>query len=149
MRKTRTWILVADGSRARILVNEGPGKGLKPAYEHEFATSHAPDRAFVTDRPGRNRNGASGRTHRIESQVRWHRFEKEVFARSMASVVNEAAGRNAFDRLVLVAPPSALGALRRELNETARASCTLEVGKNLTHIPVASLPRHLGGAMLL
>jgi hypothetical protein len=26
-KKIRTWILVADGARARLLVNDGPGKG--------------------------------------------------------------------------------------------------------------------------
>ena len=28
MKPTRTWILIADGARARILENLGPGKGV-------------------------------------------------------------------------------------------------------------------------
>src|SRR5262249_34094570 len=29
MKPTRTWILIADGARARILRNDGPGKGVQ------------------------------------------------------------------------------------------------------------------------
>jgi protein required for attachment to host cells len=36
MKKRVTWIIVADGSRARVLANDGPGKGLRPAITGEF-----------------------------------------------------------------------------------------------------------------
>ena len=36
MKKKVTWIIVADGSRARVLANDGPGKGLRPAIAGEF-----------------------------------------------------------------------------------------------------------------
>ncbi len=29
-RKHTTWILIANGARAHIIANQGPGKGLKP-----------------------------------------------------------------------------------------------------------------------
>ncbi|UXN75484.1 host attachment protein [Devosia sp. A8/3-2] len=29
MKKTVTWILIADGTQARVLENTGPGKGLR------------------------------------------------------------------------------------------------------------------------
>ena len=44
--KKRTWILIADGARARMLLNEGPGTGLKPATDAEFEADHLAPRVL-------------------------------------------------------------------------------------------------------
>ena len=36
MQKKVTWILVADGARARVLMNDGIGKGLQAAVNGEM-----------------------------------------------------------------------------------------------------------------
>ena len=33
VKKTVTWILVADGAQARLYSNDGPGHGIRPATE--------------------------------------------------------------------------------------------------------------------
>jgi len=143
-KKITTWILIADGARARILCFEGPGKGLTPALDREFATSHAPTREIGEDRPGRTFESADGARHAMEPRVDWHRFEKHLFAKNMAEVLEKAAVRDAFDRLVLVAPPQALGDLRAALGRHARERITGEINKDLTSTPIQELPRFLG-----
>ncbi len=143
MRKTVTWILVADGTRARIFRNDGPGKGLRPALDRDFASPAPPTRALGTDRPGRVQESADSERHAMVPRVDWHRFEKEKFARSMAKILDGAAERGGFDRLVLVAPPRTLGDLRNALGPRARALVTGELDRDLTHVTPAELPDHL------
>ena len=149
MPKKVTWILVADGARARVLMNKGIGKGLEPAINGEMARDVPPTRELGTDRPGRSQQrGVSGR-HAFEPHVDWHRFEKEKFSKQMAELLDAAAERGAYDRLVLIAPPRTLGDLRSALGAKARGKIHAEVDKDLTHVTVQELPDYLGDVVAL
>ena len=143
MKKTITWILVADGSRARIFANSGPNKGLEPAVDQEFSVELHPSREIVSDRPGRTKESRDSTRHTIEPRVDWHRFEKEKFAKSMAKLLDAGAERGAYSRLILVAPPRTLGDLRSALNPRTRALVAGEIDKDLTHLTPQELPDHL------
>lgn len=143
MKARKTWILVADGARARIVEHDGPGSGLKPALSHEFAASHAPTRDFGADKPGRGMGRDGGSTHAKEPKVDWHTFEKHLFAAEMAKELEAAHNKREFDELVLVAPPETLGALRLGLGSHAKDFVTAEVGKDLTHLSLHQLGVHL------
>ncbi len=149
MKAIRTWILVADGARARFLLNQGPGKGLEIPAMPELSTGHAPTREVGTDRPGRVHDRMGPGRHAMAPRVDWHQFEKSEFARRVATTLNKAAGRNDFDRLVLVAPPKTLGSLRAALDKAAAAKVTAELPKDLTHVSVDVLPNHLGDLIAL
>jgi len=149
MKKKVTWILVADGSRARVLVNDGIGKGLQTAINGEMTHDLPPTRELGSDRPGRGGQRATGNRHAFEPHVDWHRFEKEKFSKAMATILDAAAERNAFDRLVLVAPPRTLGDLRSALGAKSRARVHAEIDKDLTHVAIRDLPEHLEGSMAL
>lgn len=144
MKATRTWILIADGAKARVFLNEGPGKGLKPALDDEFAADLPPAREVMADRPGTAVPGAGPR-HGYAPRVDWHQFEKRRFAAGMAGVLNAAARRNAYERLVLVAPPEPLGALRAKLDPATRQRVVREIGKDLTGLAEHDLPARLEG----
>jgi protein required for attachment to host cells len=149
MKKTITWFLVADGARARILMNDGVGKGLQPAVNGEFSRPLPPTRELGSDRPGRSQQrGVAGR-HAFAPHLDWHEFEKEKFGREMARILDQAAERCAFDRLVLVAPPRALGNLRSALAPRTRSLVHAEIDKDLTNLPVGALPAHLTDVMAL
>lgn len=142
-KRTTTWILVADGARARVLANDGPGQGLHDAFDRDFIGEHKLMREMVSDKPGRTQGSADSSHHAFESKTEWHRFEKQQFAKRMAELLEKEAMANAFDRLVLVAPPQALGDLRAELGSHAQKKVTGEIDKDLTHIPLQDLPQHL------
>jgi len=143
MQKKVTWILVADGSRARVLMNKGIGKGLHPAIDGEIAHAVPPTRELGTDRPGRAQQRGTGGRHALEPHVDWHRFEKEKFSKEMAALLDAAAERGVFHRLVLIAPPRTLGELRAALGAKARALIYAEIDKDLTHVTIQELPDHL------
>jgi|SRR5574338_838548 protein required for attachment to host cells len=150
MKKTVTYILVADGARARLYANHGVGKGLQPVSGATHrADLHHHDREILADKPGRSYNSVGQRRSAMEPQTEWHRFEKHKFAREMAKVLDSAAAGKAFDRLILVAPPATLGDLRTELGDATRKMVTAELPKDLTRHAEQELPQHLGGVLAL
>ncbi len=144
-----TWVVVADGARAHIVANAGPGKGLTTVTERTSEASRKPTRDLGTDKPGRSFESADGARHAMEPRVDWHRFEKTQFARRIADVLDRAAEYRKFDSLVLVAPPRTLGVLRKALGANAQRKVTAELAKDLTHVPLHDLPNHLGALLRL
>lgn len=149
MKPRKTWVLIADGARARIFENTGIGTGLKPAQNFEFAKSHAPTREAGADRPGRGQVPGNGAHHAKPSKSDWHTFEKHLFAKELAETLTAAANQGAFDDLVLVAPPKTLGDLRQALDGRVADRVTSEVGKDLTHLTAHEMEDHLGDAVRL
>lgn len=143
MKKIITWILLADGARARLLVNEGPGKGLAPAIDQDFAGNRQKTRDIGSDKPGRTFDGAGVGRHAMEPPTDAHRHNELEFARYMASVLDDASKRGSFDRLVLVAPPRALGDLRATLPNGVRDKVIAELNKDLTAATVTDIGDHL------
>ena len=144
--KRTTWVVVADGARAFIAANEGPGTGLTlvpgTALDHELHSTTE----MGSERPGRSFTSArSGTRHGIEPRVDWHRFEKQKFAHGIAKLLDAARASKAFHHLVLVAPPETLGELRATLDKQTQAMVTGEVAKDLTRHPIDDLPSHLAG----
>jgi len=143
MKKTTTWILIADGARAHVVKNDGPGKGLAPTMDHDFWAPHPPTREIGTDKPGRGFESADGARHGKAPRIDFHAFEKVRFAHDMAAMLERAGAKGAYDRLVLVAPPKTLGELRKVLGQESSARLTGELGKDLTHLTLNELAGHL------
>lgn len=150
MKKTVTYVLVADGARARLYANHGPGKGLQPVSGATHKSDlHHHDRDILADKPGRAFNSVGNSRSAMEPQTDWHRFEKHKFAREMAKVLDAAAASKSFDRLILVAPPATLGDLRMELGDGTRKMISAELPKDLTRHAEQELPAHLGSVLAL
>lgn len=147
MKATRSWIVVADGARARILENTGPGKGLTALPDQEMHQSHVPTRDINADRPGRSHDRMGPQRHAMEPPSDAHREDKRRFAEELAQRLNSAAQSNSYDRLVLVAPAKTLGDLRQALSKEAAAKVEGELSKDLTPIPDHELAGHLGGVI--
>jgi protein required for attachment to host cells len=109
----KTWVVTADSAHARVFeerrrsaeLRELPDRAMRfqdedrlRAHRH-LATSH--------DRAGYGRHGAGERDPDAEAARR--------FLRRVARELDAAAQRGAFDSLVVIAPPRALGILKAEL----------------------------------
>jgi protein required for attachment to host cells len=148
MKKAVTWIVVADGARARIVRQSGVGKPLEAVPGQEFVNpEQGRTREIGTDKPGRTFDSTRvGHRHGMD-EVDWHRFEKKKFAKSIAEHLERAAQAKAFDRLVIVAPPDTLGDIRAEIGKHGTAKIAAEVPKDLTNAAITDLPGHLGDAV--
>lgn len=143
MKATRTWILIADGARARILQNDGPGKGLHALAGGVFRGEHASTHAIMSDRTGRTFSSTGPARSAIEAHSDPHRELKRSFAHRLADALADGWRKRAYDRLIIVAAPSALGDLRAALSQEVRAKVTAEVAKDLTKTPDAAVAEHL------
>ena len=139
-----TWILIADGARARVLEQEKDYAALEPAFENEeLAGTTAQSKEIASDRPGRSFDSGGEGRHAMEPSTDPQRYAKYEFARDLAELLEKAANEHRFERLVLVAAPKALGNLRELLPKTVRGKVTAEIDKDLTNVPRQELPKHL------
>ncbi|MBT4880534.1 MAG: host attachment protein [Alphaproteobacteria bacterium] len=140
MKKIITWFLIADGARARLFKNEGPGKGIQAVFEDEFIGNFLPTRDLVSDRPGRTFDSNGPGRHSMSAPSDAHRMAKKDFARQVVGILENG---NVFDRLVIVAPAKALGDIRSVLSKGSQEKITGEITKDLTNISINDLPKHL------
>lgn len=147
MKPTTTWIVIADGARARLFVNRGPGKGIEAVEGGTLEGDHRPDREIMSDKPGRSFESVGETRHAIDPRTDPHRELKRAFAERITGMLDEQLAAKSYDRVVLVAPPAMLGDLRAALSERVRAVVYAELDKDLTKTPVGELPQHLGAVM--
>jgi protein required for attachment to host cells len=145
-----TWILIADGARARLLEQDRKSRHFNPISEQEFFGSRAQskeigsdDRGRSFDSPARGQPGIAHGRHAMEPTTDPQRYAEYAFARDLADHLEKAANQHRFDHLVLVAAPKALGDLRGLLPKTVQSRVVAEINKDLTNIPTRDLASHL------
>ncbi len=141
-----TWIVVADGARARFLRAAEDGKGLLPARGADLI---APEgrrhtRDLVSDRPGRvDSTSRGGQRHSFEPTHDYHKLVKHRFTVSVADVLDKACLAKEFDELILVAPRRSLGELRKVLSKRVQKVVQQEIPKDFTDYTLSMMWRHL------
>jgi protein required for attachment to host cells len=139
----KTWIVVADGAHARIFLNEGPGTGLVPALDHDMIGNKLPSRELGSDRPGVSFSSSGPGRRAMAPPTDPHEHAEHAFIRQVAMAVKEGLNAHAFEQLVLVAPPKALGDLRTALDPQAAKLVKADLNKDLTHLTPHQLADHL------
>jgi protein required for attachment to host cells len=143
MARPTMWILVADAARARVFKLEGPGMRLVPALERELISLNIPSHEIASDRPGRAFDSAGDGRHAMEPPTDPKRYEKQRFAHGVADLLDQHRRKNAFTRLVVVAPPQMLGDLRNAMTDELRKLIETEIGKDFSKLSVDLIEQHL------
>jgi len=145
-RRKITWVAVADGSKALILVNEGSDATPLLTVLAKDELDNPSAREQGTDRPGRRPDTGVGQRSAMEA-TDWHELGEARFVRDFAERLNRAAERDRFERLVLAAPPKVLGWLRPALSQKTASRLAAEIGSDLTGLPVDGIEKHLARAL--
>lgn len=143
MRKTVTWIVLADAAEARILANDGPGKGLYEVPRGRLHGTKQANREIMADRPGRTFDRAGQGRHSMEPRHSAKQVSQEAFLAGVARRLERAVAAGHYDRLILVAAPKALGGLRKHLSRQVIDRISAEMPKDLIQVATADLARHL------
>lgn len=144
MASRTTWVVVADGARARILSGDPAKGGLESVMPELVGRGREKGAELMADRPGRSLDSSQvGNRHAMEPPTDPKEVEKQRFARELASTLEAADKEGRFDRLLLVAPPKMLGELRDVLSQKIKEKIYKEVDKDLTWVSVHELPGHL------
>lgn len=129
------WVVVADGEKAMILENKGTPAAPKLAV---IARDEADPVVGASDRPGRMMDDGPGQRSALE-QPDYARLNAERFATDLVEMLDRRARRGRFEKLVLVAPPQVLGALRDEMDDALRGLVVAEIDKTLTNHPIPKM----------
>lgn len=138
-----TWIVIADAGRARILERQkrnGPLREVDGArLEQHVPLSHD----IGDDRPGRTMVSGGAVRHAYSTPTDPHREAKRDFIKALAHRLDEDLATGAFDKLILIAPPQALGDLRAALSAPVARRVIGELHKDLTKTPDHEIAPHL------
>jgi Protein required for attachment to host cells len=145
MKKTVTWILIADGTQARVLEHTGPGKGLAAVKGLDWSIPPLQTRDIDADKPGRGFSSVGAQRSAMEPRTDPAEHREAEFIRSVANELERKAKDGAYDRLVIAAAPIALGHLRKVLSDHVRKTVVAELDKDLTNLPTPQLDKHLDG----
>lgn len=147
MKKTVTWILIANGTQGRVLENSGPGKGLIPVDGLEWSMEPLQAQDIVTDRPGAYRSPGGGARGGLEPRSDPVEQRELEFLKGIAAALDQKVQTGAFDRLIIAAAPIALGDLRKAISPAVKKRVIAELNKDLTNLPTAQLDKHLDGVL--
>jgi protein required for attachment to host cells len=135
MKPLKTWIAVADGAHARILLHASPEGGTKTIPKEIYADHAEFTHELGDERPGRTFNSVGNTRHAVEPHVDLHERREEEFLQKFALHINDSFAKDAFDQLIIVTPPRALGILRKNLSDQIRKHIIAEIGHDLAQRP--------------
>lgn len=149
MKKTTTWVVVADGAHAKFFANEGPSRGLVEIPNLELSQERHRTSDMVSDKRGRYSNEAGGGRHAFDPKEDLQHHVEHSFATKIIHELDQAAERKEFDRLVLVAPPKMLGEMRAVLPKRLKSKLAADLDRDLVRATAAELVEHLGDRLAL
>jgi protein required for attachment to host cells len=140
----RSWLVVADSSRARIFSYTDKHGTWDLEDEIDHPAARAPTSELVTDRQGRTRqSGHASYAPAMSNEVDAHAQEEVKFARGLADRLTHGFDDHVYARLGVVAPPHFLGVLRKNLAERVAGKLFLELDKDYTAVGEDELKQRL------
>ena len=137
------WVLVAESSRAILYSAENRKAPLEEigAFVHPESRLHEGD--LVSDQSGSDGGSVGQGRHVLDNKTNPRDTEKTEFAKTLVHRLEAARNETAFNRLVLIAPPSFLGLLRDNLSDEVMELVTEQIDKNLVQQSASVIREHL------
>src|SRR5512139_740565 len=138
-------VLVTDGRKTLFFRNHGDENQIDLRTEAHEEREDAPDREMKTDAPGAigQSAGYSGRVAYEETD--FHQLEEDRWVKEAADKLRERVLKNDFEALAIVAPPKALGVLRKNLHKEVERRVVCEIPKEMTGRPIPDIEALLIG----
>ena len=138
-------VLVTDGRKSLFLRNHGDEKQIDLRTESHDQREDRKDREIKTDAPGSigQSAGYSGRVAYDEPD--YHQQDEDRWVKDVAEDLRARALRNDFEALAIIAPPKALGVLRKELHKEVEKRIVVTLNKEMTDRPIPQIEDLLVG----
>ena len=140
----RALVLVADGTKMLFLRNHGDQNQIDLRTESHDAREDRKDREIKTDAPGTNKQ-SMGYGRPAMDETDFHQQEEDRWVKDAAEELKKRALRNDFEALAIIAPPKALGTLRKELHKEVERRIVLTLNKEMTDRPIPDIEELLVG----
>ena len=137
-------VLVADGRKMLFFRNEGDEEHIDLRTEAHDQREDRKDSEIKTDAPGAIHQSAGyGRSTYEEAD--FHQQEEDRWIKDAAEELKERALRNDYEALAVIAPPKALGVLRKSLHKEVEKRLICTVNKEMSGRPVPDIEALLVG----
>ena len=138
-------VLVTDGRKTLFLRNHGDEQQIDLRTEAHDQRKDRKDREIKTDAPGSigQAAGYSGRVAYDEPD--YHQQEEDRWVKDVADDLRARALRNDFEALAIIAPPKALGVLRKEFHKEVEKRIVVPLNKEMTDRPIPQIEDLLVG----
>jgi protein required for attachment to host cells len=138
------WVVVCDRAKALVLENAGdemfPNLRTKEVFEQPDLATHEQG----TDAPGRSVNSVDARRSAME-QTDWHDLAERDFLTRLIGHLDAAVHAGKPRKLVVVAPPRALGMMRPAYSPALQAAIRAEIDQDYVKMPLHEIEKHLFG----
>jgi len=138
---SKTWIIVAESSRARIfsLVSKHEPLAEQEVLLNPSAKVHESE--LTSDLPGRT-VGVEGGKHALEPGMSPKEAAVDAFAKQIADKIDHARCAGELDEVLLASAPKFLGLLRGHLTEQSARLISKSLDKNLVGLDAAEIRDH-------
>ena len=131
-------VLVADGRKMLFFRNNGDEEQIDLRTEAHDRREDRKDSEIKTDAPGGIHQSAGyGRSTYEEAD--FHQQEEDRWIKDAAEELKERALRNDYDALAIVAPPKALGVLRKCLHKEVEKRVVCTANKEMSGRPIPDI----------
>ena len=137
-------VFVGDGTKTLFLRNHGDENQIDLRTESHGEREDAFDREMKTDAAGA-KNHAPGIGRPAVEETDFHQQEEDKWVKEAAEELKRRALRNDFDSLAIIAPPRALGILRKELHKEVERRVVMVLNKEMTGRPIPDIEDLLVG----
>jgi protein required for attachment to host cells len=137
-------VLVADGRKMLFFRNHGDENQIDLRTEAHDARQDRKDREIKTDAPGTVQQ-SFGYGHSTYEETDFHQQEEDRWIRDAADELKARVLRNDFDALAIVAPPRALGVLKKKLHKEVERRIVCTVNKEMSGRPIPDIEALLVG----
>ncbi|MET0370954.1 MAG: host attachment family protein [Sphingobium sp.] len=132
-------VLVADGRKMLFFRNKGDGTYPNLETESVREQDNPSHLDQSSDKSGQSRGVGTAQGTMGENDR--HVLEEQRFAAEAADVLKRGALANDYEKLIIVAPPNALGEMRKHYHKEVSSRLVGELAKDLTNHPVSEIER--------
>jgi len=135
----RALVLVIDGRKLLFFRNQGDENQIDLRTEaHDERDDANHDGDLKTDAPGTAHSSVGGGRSSME-ETDFKQQDEDNWVKDAAENLRKRALRNDFDHLCIVAPPKALGVLRKELHKEVEKRVVCTINKEMSGRPIPDI----------
>lgn len=136
-------VVVADSSKARILLAESGRSPLVDKRDYIHPESRQREQDLVSDSPGSETDSGGLGKHSMGHEKAAHQKQAEIFAHELSEEIEKLRRNSDLSRIYLIASPKFLGLLRSSINKQCAELLAAEVNKDLVNHSIEDIRSHL------
>ncbi|PCI21769.1 MAG: hypothetical protein COB62_02605 [Piscirickettsiaceae bacterium] len=139
----KTWVLVANSSQAKIYAGKGQKGPLTEIENFDYPNGRLHEGDLVSDSAGSDGGSTGQGRHVLDDETTARQQEAIIFAKELASHLDRERKNDSFRRLIVIAPPTFLGLLRKNLNDEVMSMVSQQIDKNFINKSATEIHQYL------